>query len=285
MLASLKALARTGLAVATGLALEARWRRAAGRPTGRPHGLDKPLVVSLTSYPPRYGTLVPTLKSLLMQSVKPDHIELWVADTDFASLPADALALQRVGLTIRTCADIRSFKKIIPALAAHPEAIIVTADDDAYYWRTWLETLVAAYRGDANEVLCHRAHEIVFDGDRPASYRTWRFETARTDASRTVFPTGLGGILYPPGIFASDVSRQGLFETYCPTADDVWLFWMAALRGAHFRKVGPVRRFVLWPSGQAVSLYSHNAGEDDANDRQIAAMIEAYGFPAAREPA
>ena len=107
----------------------------------------------------------------------------------------------------------------------------------------------------------------------------------RPDLGQGVFPTGLGGILYRPGIFAADVSRRDLFEAYCPTADDVWLFWMAALRGARFRKVGPVRRFVLWPSGQAVSLYSQNAEQDDANDRQIAAMIKAYGFPVVREPA
>ncbi len=282
VLARIKAALRLCLAAAVASLVAVRWRLRGLRAT-KVHGLDTPLVVSLTSYPPRFGTLLLTLKSLLMQSVAPDHVELWVAEADAASLPDAVLALRGAGLSIRTCADIRSYKKIIPVLAAHPEAVIVTADDDAYYWPTWLEDLTSAYRPGANEVLCHRAHEIVLDGDRPASYPTWRFETPATEASRTIFPTGLGGILYRPGIFMSDIARQDLFQKHCPTADDVWLFWMASLRGALFRKVGPVRRFVLWPGAQAVALYNHNVVGENANDRQIAAMIEAYGFPATRE--
>jgi hypothetical protein len=257
-----------------------RWRvRGAGH-SARPPNLDIPLVVSLTSYPPRYPMLLPTIQSLLMQSVKPDHLILWIADKDVGKLPAAILALQEHGLSIRTCSDLGSYKKIIPTLASHPDAIIVTADDDAYYWPTWLEELVSAYNPAAKEVLCHRAHQIVLnDNNWPASYRKWSFETADTIASQTTFPTGLGGTLYRPGIFMSDVSRQELFQTYCPTADDVWLFWMASLNGALFRKIGPVRRFILWRGGQKVALYNCNVLGADSNDEQIGAMIAAYGFP------
>ena len=215
-----------------------------------------------------------------MQSVKPDHLELWVTDKDFAALPDAVLALRAHGLSIRTCVDLRSYKKIVPALAAHPGAIIVTADDDAHYPRTWLEELVNAYDPGAKEVLCHRAHEMKFrQSGRPTCYREWTFDTGDTAASRTIFPTGLGGVLYPPDVFIRDVTRRDLFEAYCPTADDVWLFWMASLNGARCRKIGPVRRFILWRGGQDVALCNDNLLGGDANDIQIDAMIAAYGVP------
>jgi len=42
----------------------------------RRHHLHAPLVVSLTSYPPRFGTLALTLHSPLRQTLKPDHLIL-----------------------------------------------------------------------------------------------------------------------------------------------------------------------------------------------------------------
>jgi len=259
-----------------------RWSLRNLRGPGRPSGLGRPVVISLTSYPPRFKTLLPTLQSLLMQTVAADHVELWIAEADMAKLPESVLALRDAGLSIRSCPDLRSYKKIIPALAAHPDAIIVTADDDAYYWPDWLAELVAAYDPDKNEVLCHRAHQMVVDGSGNLTpYREWRFETPDNKASRSVFPTGLGGVMYRPGIFAGDIARKDLFQSLCPTADDVWLYWMASLNQARFRKVGTVKRFILWPGGQEVALFNHNVVGDDANDRQIRAMIEAYGLPAA----
>ena len=108
----------------------------------RPHRLPGVLVVSLTSYPPRFGTLALTLRSLLCQTVRPDHLILWIAPADFALLPQSVRRLQARGLTIRLAEDIKSYKKIIPALDQFPDAFIVTADDDLFYWQSWLEELV-----------------------------------------------------------------------------------------------------------------------------------------------
>ncbi|CAM5762327.1 hypothetical protein LMIY3S_00436 [Labrys miyagiensis] len=274
-----KQLMRDVLSEATGLWVSLRWQFLRGR-QGKPSGLGHPLVLSLTSYPPRFPTLAMTLKSLLMQSMRPDHVELWVAEKDLDVLPKAVLDLRAHGLSIRTCKDTRSYKKIIPALAAHPDAAIVTADDDAYYWPTWLEQLVDAYDPSVWEVLCHRGHRITLRGDgMPAPYRTWEFDTADASSSLSTFPTGLGGVFYRPGILPAQVMREDLFRLYCPTGDDIWLYWMAALNGARFRKVGPVRRFVLWRGGQEVALYNQNVVGEDGNDIQIAAMLGAYGFP------
>jgi hypothetical protein len=142
------------------LRVERQWQL---KPNGHPHGLPAALVVSLTSYPPRFGTLSLTLRSLLLQTVKADRTILWIAHADIQLLPKNVTDLQAAGLEIRATEDMKSYKKIIPALEAFPDAFICTADDDVYYWPTWLEELVAVARMTERVVVCHRAHEITLD--------------------------------------------------------------------------------------------------------------------------
>lgn len=103
------------------------------RRDARPHGLPVPLVVSLTSYRPRFGTLALTLRSLLLQTVRPDAILLWIGHGDADAVPEEVRALCAHGVRIRTCEDLRCYTKLIPALREDPERCIVTVDDDTYY--------------------------------------------------------------------------------------------------------------------------------------------------------
>ncbi|WP_233145003.1 hypothetical protein [Paracoccus yeei] len=64
------------------------------------HGLDAPLVVSLTAYPARYDAVYFVLRSLLAQTVRPDRIILWLDPGDDALLPDQIAALD---IEIRTC--------------------------------------------------------------------------------------------------------------------------------------------------------------------------------------
>lgn len=238
------------------------------------------MVVSLTSYPPRFPTLALTLKSLLMQSPKPTVLVLWVTAEDFALLPQDVLNLADFGLTIKTCEDLRSYKKLMPSLSEFPSLPIVVCDDDTYYWPTWLQSLYSGWSGNRNEVACLRPHLIKTapKGD-VLPYREWEYETDSIMPSRKIFPTGCGGILFPPGVFDERVFDKEVFMSICSRADDVWFYWMAALNGAIFKKVPGRRYFVTWSGSQQVSLVSVNAQSNNLNDLQIASMIEKYGIP------
>lgn len=263
--------------------LKARWRAArakseiAGRAfIPRPHGLAEGLTVTLTSYPARYGTLEWTLRSLLAQTVAPDRVVLWLAHGDEASLPADLCDLE--GLEIRTTEDQRSFKKIIPALAAFPHDTLVTADDDVYYPADWLEELVTARKAGA-AVAAWRAHRITLAGDLPRPYREWDWGLRAPEQSGLVFPTGVLGVMYAPDVFHPDIADVAKFRRLCPSSDDVWLYWMHRLNGHRAAKVGGKLRVLEWPQSQATNLRSENlAGA--GNDAAIAAMTAEYGFPA-----
>jgi hypothetical protein len=246
---------------------------------GKPHNLPAQLIVSLTSYPARFETLPLTLKCLLSQTVAPDRLILWIAHQDKSALTKNILSLQNEGLEIMCCDDLMSFKKIIPTLQMAPEAFIVTADDDLYYWPTWLKELTTSYSGDNRVVLCHRAHTIRFnDMGVPTPYNEWMYEIENNDTSPLNFPTGAAGVMYPPAVFHPDVLETELFMTYCPRADDVWLYWMVRLAGGKSRKIGARHPLITWLGTQETALWLEN-NLNGCNDSQIRSMIIRYGFP------
>ena len=274
-----KALAKP--AYLSGLAAWTNLRMGFLKPGAR-HGLPHRLVVSLTSYPKRFDVLHLTIKSLLAQDMAADVVVLWVAHDDLRKLPQNVRALEERGLTIRATDDLRSYKKIIPALEAYGDAFIVTADDDVYYPRRWLRTFCEAYSANEREVLCYRAHRILLDEHGVAPYADWTFEITDTEPAADIFFTGVGGVFYPPGIFHADVADQARLMELCPSTDDVWLNWMVRLGGARIRKVGPRLRFHEWGGSQAVALQNTNRFGTSGNDQQLANIIRAYGYAGVR---
>lgn len=244
-----------------------------------PHGLQGPLVVSLTSFPPRFDRLADTLRSLLVQSTKADHTILWVAQDDFDLLPPDVIACQALGLDIKTTTDIRSYKKLIPTLQAHPDAYIVTADDDVYYDADWLKDLVDAHHQSGAKVICHRAHKVLLKPDNtPAPYVDWAQNWDTAEQSARIFPTGVSGVFYAPDCFDPRVLDQDAFQSLCPYADDVWFYWMHRLTGGCAQKIGGKRRILEWDIQPDSDLRSYNVLQN-GNDVQINALIKAFGFP------
>lgn len=189
------------------------------------------LIVSLTSYPGRISTVHKTIETLLKQTVKPDQLILWLAEEQFPNkindLSSELRALQEYGLTIKWCEDLRSYKKLIPALNEYPNDIIVTADDDAYYDVKWLETLYESYQRETTQYIhCHRVTKFFCPDD----------EYHIISAGKITYPVpsylhklvGLGGVLYPPNALKDEVTNIEKFMKLAPTNDDIW-FWMNAV--------------------------------------------------------
>jgi len=272
-------------ALAAARAVHARYlvRRFRRPPPDRPrsarHALPGELIVSLTSYPARFATLDLTLRSLLAQSVQPDRLILWIAHGDMPRLPHRVLALQDEGVSIRSCDDLRSYKKLIPALEAFPDAFVVTADDDVHYAADWLATLVGGVVAGEPVVVARRTHRLKRrENGRIAPYAEWAWDVRDQAARRPstdLVPTGAGGILYPPGAFGRAVLDCAALTRLCPDGDDIWFFWMARLNGTRHRQAGGRFWRINWPSSQRSSLWSGNEG--GGNDRMIDAMEAEFG--------
>ncbi|MEL6550574.1 MAG: glycosyltransferase family A protein [Pseudomonadota bacterium] len=251
-------------------------------PPSRPHGLPSPLTISLTSYPERFARLSLTLNGLLRQTVTPDAVILWVADGDIDQLPRDVRALESLGLKIKTCEDLRSYKKLIPALAHAPDHAIITTDDDVHYPADWLEGIVETARAHPGEIISRRTHRVrLDDAGKLLPYDDWEFRVGLPVAGMDLFSVGVGGVFYPPGCFDPRVTDVDAFMKHCPTSDDVWFNWMARLKGVPARNVGATFKIHTWPDTQASALEYVNRAEQggSGNDQATAAMVASYGLP------
>lgn len=238
------------------------------------------VIVSLTSFPTRIKAVSQAIETILDQTWMPDRVTLWLADSQFprkeAELPRELLALRSRGLEIFWTKDIKSYKKLVPALKAFPNEVIVTADDDLFYPRNWLEELARAYLKDPLSIQARRAHEISFlDENTLAPYASWEKDIGPRAHSFNNFLTGVGGVLFPPKALHSDVLDEANFTALCPRGDDIW-FWAMAVRNGTKINV-PVKSFPLrFVEGtQEVSLWRDNIGGGE-NDRALTRVLKAY---------
>jgi glycosyltransferase involved in cell wall biosynthesis len=248
------------------------------------------IIVSLTSYPDRMYDVHYCLHSLLNQSFKPNKVILWLAHEQFpngeSDVPKKVLALKERGLSIEWHHDIKSYKKVIPALKKYPEDIIVTADDDIYYSNDWLEKLISTYN-ETSDIVCHRAHGIMFDGAEIAPYSKWIKCIQNARASVFNFPTTGGGVLYPPHSLHKDTTNEELFYSLAPHADDLWLWAMVLLADRKVRVVAakpnsegvisrelcyinPIRELGI---GDESTLFHTNITK---NDEQLSKIMQEY---------
>lgn len=242
------------------------------------------LIVSLTSFPERIPEIFFNLYSLLNQTIQPDMLILWLAEEQFPNKEKDlserVMGLQKYGLSIRWCKDIKSYKKLILSLKEYPNDIIVTADDDIYYPENWLEVLYNSYLRETQHIHCYRAHRITFnDKGEIGSYNTWPKCISTKDVSYANFFTGCGGVLYPPGSLHKDILNEELFMKLCPTADDIWFWAMAVLNNTKIRVVdNNLTEIYIIPEVEfglkdGIKLYKVNI---HANDGQLKNVIDFY---------
>jgi len=242
-------------------------------------------IVSLTSFPQRMYDIHICLYSLMRQSLKPDEIVLYLGIEQFPNkeqdLPQEVLKLKENGLTIKFTKDIKSYKKLIPALKEYPNDIIITADDDVLYKIDWFEKLYNAYQEDNQNILCHRAHKIKIDANNNIlQYKYWDKMIDDNSTSCLNFATGCAGILYPNKCFHHDIFEEKIFMSLAPNADDVWFWAMAILNGrkikvlnSPYKNVQPVNYEREMGLNGELTLFQTNIVE---NDIQIKNVVKKY---------
>lgn len=247
---------------------------------------QRKVIVSLTSYGRRVSeNLAVTIWSLLRQTYKPDAVILWLDKEKWndALLPDCIKRLQKQGLTVKYCKDVRSYTKLIPALEMFPDELIITVDDDLFYKSTTVQRLVEAYEKNPNRIYAHRAHRPLFDKDNKLKpYNDWELELAPTEM-QPVFLTGCGGVLYDKKLLHDDILREDLYMKLAPNADDVWFYFMTVLKKTE-TVVIPRKNCTYIPLDNFYQLFHKDARlaasncKESRNDVQIRNVMEYYGL-------
>jgi len=216
---------------------------------------------------------------MLRQQVKPDMILLWLSKEQFSSLselPENLLRLQDRGLEIRFCNEnLKAHTKYFYTMQEFPNDIIITVDDDIIYNSYVIQYLLELHGRYPGTICCCRAWEMnVLDGEL-LSYNKWSMINDERSPSFDIFPTGVGGVLYPPNSLHADVFNIELAKQLCFYADDVWLNVMAHLRGTKCTKTKYSSHYLPIRFKNRVRLRDINVA-DSANDVQIENLREYY---------
>lgn len=244
---------------------------------------DAEVVVSLTTYGKRLYEVYLTIESIMQGTLRPNRIVLWLAeDIQYDDIPFTLKMQERRGLEIGFTKDIRSFKKLIPTLKKYPDSIIITIDDDAIYEPDLVENLLISYKKASHFIYGNRVKQIIVDKNlMPFDYRRWNNVENGTEPSVFNISIGVGGVLYPPHCFTDEVFNEEKFMTLCPTADDLWFWYMAKFKGYNtvkaytHDKIG--NDFIVNPGVQDVALTKTNVSGGAANNIQLMKIISNYG--------
>ena len=240
---------------------------------------NRRLIVSLTSYPARLGTLDQVLATIYAQTRKADEIVLWLAREQFPGLEQNLPeALLRLAedkkLTIRWCDDLKPHKKYFYALQEYREDLIVTIDDDLLYPEHMLENLYGSWLRHPGAVSAVRAHlMLVSEGGQIRPYNQWVKETdvCRDQPSMQLFATGGAGALYPPELFPAETFDKAAILENCLWADDLWLKAVELAADIPVVVAQPFEDLRYVPGTQEEGLYHQNEDEN-RNDTQLAAI-------------
>jgi hypothetical protein len=246
---------------------------------------QKQVIISLTSFPAAISYAIQAVKSILEGIVLPDKIVLYLTFSQFgeSGIPMELQELVKNNpvFEIRNYDDdIRSYRKLVPALNDFPDAVIVTIDDDVWYDKDMLRVLLRLHDKFPDAILAHRAKKIKLN----APYRKWKkyrwyhFVFKRIHSSYRNIQTGVGGVLYPPHSLKKEMIDSELFKAIAPTTDDIW-FWAAAV--ANGTKIIPVPFGYNKPRGlkkpKVLSLKTTNFKSGiDLNSVSLKKIIEKY---------
>lgn len=247
---------------------------------------DHEIIVSLTTFEERIHNVHLAIESIMQGTLKPNKIILWLAEDEFKGkrLPRTLLLQQQRGLEIDYCQDLKSYNKLIPTLQKYPNDSIITIDDDAIYGYDLVERLVNTHIDNPNTICSCRMHRIKLNpNNKPISYSKWDFCIADEKKSPLNFPTGVGGVLYPPHCFTNDVFNKDTIKKICPDADDIWFYAMALIKGTKSKWVKndkPGGYYIPIPTiGKALSQSNwYEVNGKSGNDIQFENVIAQYNL-------
>lgn len=243
------------------------------------------VVVSLTCFPGRIKKVYLTLESIMAQQYNNFKVVLYLSHEEFPKgledLPGSLIRLHKRGVDINfTCENIRSYKKLHYALSDFPELPVITADDDVLYPSRWVNDFMESHKLFHDDILFARGHQITFDRNGNVKKYISFGKPAGYSASSLYIPTGVSGILYPPGCFFQDVQNKDIFMKLAPNADDIWYKVMTLLNGRKSRLI--YKKPIHYPpilGTQKISLRKQNLSKQHLNnDTQLLNLIDYYSI-------
>lgn len=191
------------------------------------------IILSCTTTYKRAELFYYCVQSLINQTFQPDIFliniskEPYLQDDGFSNVP-DWMNNNKI--TVKWVENTGSYRKLIPVLEyADTDDLIVTADDDVIYGKTWLAEIVDSVLADPSVIVCAMGRNIkkslICNWQ---NYYKWNLIEKRT-RGLFVLPIGCAGIGYKTRNLDLEFLTDKKYLEIAPTTDDLW-FKMASMR-------------------------------------------------------
>ena len=240
---------------------------------------EKKIIATLTTYPARINCVHLAIKSIMLQTYKPDRIILWLADSQFPDrkLPEELTELEEYGLEILWMHDLHSNKKFFyPVLNQQKDELVITFDDDIIYSKKTIERLINKHNEYPECMVCERAQ--AYDSTNP--YQPGRWITISDKGvkapSYSLNPSPGGGCLIPYGLFWKDVCDEEKINTLAHHHDDVWFMFMCVQNGSKIIKTRKFHKtFSVITDSQIEQIAMDNV-QNNSNLQVVKKLSEVY---------
>ena len=238
------------------------------------------ITVSLASYEARYSFLKYTLMNLLTQSLKPNEIIVVLDPNKKHSLPKTLSRFEKYGVRfIDAKEDYRSYKKYVP-LALEPTRLFAIYDDDNFIRKSSLRALYKQWLKTPECLVGHRGVELKRRGDSFTKYEEWKHSIEGGEPSLELLITTGAGTLFGINSLNSSVWKPEIFMKISPTADDLWILFVASAYNIKRVLTGSLSSFqISWKIENINSLWHENVSLG-GNDRQLELLNEYFSWPA-----
>jgi len=218
------------------------------------------IIFSLTSFPERIDTVHYTLRSLFSQTIKPDRIILWLAESQFPNhqLPSSLVDLTKQGLEVKYCEDLMGYKRyfyIYPELKE--DELLILFDDDIMFPAHAVERILNTYYKHPGCIVCDRGQTITAypDGsvNPPSEWEVVSDEGVYEPSYRILASPGGGCLLFKGALF-TDVLDVEIVKKYIRVGD-MFLMFMALMKGTKIIKTEKYHRlFTLVDRNQPTQM-------------------------------
>lgn len=245
------------------------------------------IIVSMTSYPGRIKNVGMSIFLLLSkQTIKPDEIHLWLAESQFPlkenSLPADLqqlVKLPQVNLHW-LCCNTYVHKRHEIFKIVEPDDCVFLIDDDVMYRPSLIESVMRLHRACPNSIVCYNNYHVHKYSGRHIKYEmstlgVGPFVNKVRWCGQSMIPAGL----YPQEIL--DAEHQAIRNKTSPISDECWfqpwvVFHDIPIMYAHYDwgvdidpNNGKDKGLVSWSHKKCANGYEHR-------DNWLYAVLCAY---------
>lgn len=185
------------------------------------------IIISFTTLPKRISKIKKTIDSLLNQSVKPNHIYLWLPK-EFKRVKNQDITIpsfiSNTPIEIKYTIDYGPFTKLRPTLEIEkdPNTIIVTADDDVLYPPNWLENLLNASKLLPDSAIGYRGR--IFQNRKNLNYNQSNLYYGSYEKKylKVDILTATWGALYKRRFFDKEIFDDNILKSSF-FVDDIWI--------------------------------------------------------------